>query len=83
MTGPGANGERSNDVAVAMTPTPRYTLHLPVTRAELRWLHEAATIRGMALEEYVRGELHLSGEEEPLGRPHLKLVDPKRVGVAL
>jgi len=66
-----------------MTRSPHYTLHVPVTRAELRWLHEAAGIRGLTIEEFVRGELHLSGEEEPLGGPHLRLVGPARAGVAL
>ncbi len=66
-----------------MSVAPRYTLHVPVTRAELRWLQEAAAIRGMTIEEYVRGELHLSGENEQLDRPHLRLVEPARAGVAL
>ena len=66
-----------------MSPSQRYNLSLPVTRAELRWLHEAAGIRGLTLEEYVRGELHLSGEDEALGRHHLRLVAPQRTGVAL
>jgi hypothetical protein len=57
-----------------MTATPRYTLNVPIARVELRWLYEAARISGLAVEEHVRGELRLTREQEPIGRPHLRLV---------